>query len=93
MDRALALLEDEFRAAGKADQFDAMADFVSRLPDEGEYAAAGKRLGLNSHAVAVAVSRFRDRYRALVRAEIANTVDGAASFEAEMRYLMDLVSR
>jgi hypothetical protein len=93
MDRALALLEEEFRAAEKADQFDALADFVSRSPDEGEYPAVGERLGLSRHAVAVAVARFRERYRARVRAEIANTVDSPADFEAEMRYLMELVSR
>jgi RNA polymerase sigma-70 factor (ECF subfamily) len=92
MDRALALLEDEFRAAGKADQVDALADFVSRSPDEGEYAKVGERLGMNSHAVAMAVARMRDRYRALVRAEIADTVDSAADFEAELRYLVELVT-
>ncbi len=91
MDRALALLEEEFRVAGKAHQFDALADFVSRLPEEGEYTAVGERLGLSGHAVAVAVSRFRERYRALVRAEIANTVESAADFEAEMHYLMELL--
>ena len=93
MDRALALMEEEFRAAGKADQFDALADFVMRSPDEGEYPAVGERLGLSSHAVAVAVARFRERYRALVRAEIANTVDCPADFEAEMGYLIELVTK
>jgi len=92
MDRALGLLEEEFRAAGKADQFDALAAFASRSPDEGEYAKVGERLGMNSHAVAMAVARMRDRYRALVRAEIADTVDGATDFEAELRYLVELVS-
>jgi hypothetical protein len=47
---------------------------------------------MNSHAVAMAVARMRDRYRALVRAEIADTVDSAADFEAELRYLVELVS-
>ena len=92
MDRALALVEEEFRASGKADQFDALADFVSRSPDEGEYSKVGERLDMNSHAVAMAVARMRDRYRALVRAEIADTVEGAADFEAELRYLVELVS-
>jgi DNA-directed RNA polymerase specialized sigma24 family protein len=92
MDHALTLLEDEFKAPGKADQFDALADFASRSPDEGEYAKVGERLGLNSHAVAMAVARLRDRYRALVRAEIADTVDGATDLEAELRYLVELVS-
>jgi hypothetical protein len=52
----------------------------------------GERLGLNSHAVAMAVARLRDRYRALVRAEIADTVDSAAEVEAELRYLVELVT-
>jgi RNA polymerase sigma-70 factor (ECF subfamily) len=93
MDRALALLEEEFRAAGKADQFDALADFVSRSPNEGEYTKVGKALDMNSHAVAVAVARMRDRYRALVRSEIAHTVQSAAEVEAELRYLVELVSQ
>ena len=93
MDRALVLLEQEHAAAGKAVQFEALADFLSRPPDEGEYATVGERLGLNSHAVAVAVSRLRDRYRALIRVEIADTVDSPAEVDTELHYLIELVSR
>ncbi len=70
---------------------DVFADFVSRLPEEGEYTAVGERLGLSSHAVAVAVGRLRERYGVLIRAEIANTVGRPADVEVEMRYLMELV--
>jgi len=92
MDRALALLEEEHRAAGKGDQFELLAGFLSRPPDDGEYAAVGERLGLNNHAVAVAVGRLRERYRALIRAELANTVESPAEAEAELRYLIQMVT-
>jgi RNA polymerase sigma-70 factor (ECF subfamily) len=93
MDRALALLEEEHRATGKDALFEGLADFLSRPPDEGEYAAVGERLGLNSHAVAVAVGRLRERYRALIRAEIEDTVDSPAEVDAELRYLIELVTQ
>jgi DNA-directed RNA polymerase specialized sigma24 family protein len=92
MDHALELLEQEYRAADKAAQFEGLADFLSRPPNPGEYAAVGEQLGLNNHAVAVAVGRLRERYRALVRAEIADTVDSPAEVDAELRYLIELVS-
>jgi len=93
MDRALVLLEEEHLAAGKAAQFEALAGFLSCLPGEGEYAVVGERLGLNSHAVAVAVARLRERYRDLIRAEIADTVDSPAAVDTELHYLIELVSR
>lgn len=92
MDRALALLEEEHRAVDKSAQFEALADFLSRSPEAGEYAALGGRLGLSSHAIAVAVTRLRERYRALIRAEVRQTVNSAAEVEAEMRYLVELIS-
>jgi len=92
MDRALALLEEEHCAADKSAQFEALAYFLSRSPEPGEYAVVGGRLGLSSHAIAVAVTRLRDRYRALIRAEVRQTVNSAAEVEAEMRYLVELIS-
>jgi RNA polymerase sigma-70 factor (ECF subfamily) len=92
MDRALAELENEHQAPGKAAQFEALVEFLARPPAEGEYAAVGGRLGLNSHAVAVTVARLRERFRVLVRAEIANTVDNPAEVDAELRYLVELVN-
>jgi RNA polymerase sigma-70 factor (ECF subfamily) len=93
MDRALALLEKEHRTTGKAAQFEDLAEFLSRPPTDGDYAAVGQRLGMNNHAVAVAVGRLRERYRALIRAEIAQTVETPAEVDAELHYLMELVTR
>jgi len=42
--------------------------------------------------VTVSVARLRDRYRALVRAEIAHTVDDPTEVDAEWRHLVELVA-
>ncbi len=93
MNRALESLEEECRAADKLAHFEALSEFLSRSADAGEYAAAGERLGLSGRAVTVAVSRLRERYRALIRAEIAQTVQDPSDVDAELRCLIELVSQ
>jgi RNA polymerase sigma-70 factor (ECF subfamily) len=47
---------------------------------------------MNESAVKVAVHRLRKRYRELIRAEIANTLDRSQNVETEMRYLFQVLS-
>jgi len=93
MDRAWGVLEEEWRAAGKGAQFEALAGLLSPPPADGEYAAVGERLGLKPQTVAVTVFRLRKRYVELVRAEVAQTVRSPAEVESELRYLIELASR
>lgn len=55
--------------------------------DDGDYERFATALGMNSGAVAVAVHRLRQRYRDLVRAEIANTVSNPEEMADELRHL------
>ena len=87
LDRALGRLREEFTAAGKLQQFDLLKAFLSDIASEGEYAALAESLGLEPGGVAVAVHRLRQRYREIVRAEIAQTVATEAELRAEMEYL------
>lgn len=87
LDRALIRLKDETAAAGKARQFDHLNPFLSREPAPNEYASVATELGISSGALGVSVHRLRQRYRELVRAEIANTVADLAQVDAEMRDL------
>ena len=87
LDRALALLRDEFAAEGKLAQFDRLKGFLSDVAGEGEYATLAEPLGLEDGGVAVAVHRLRVRYREIVRAEIAQTVADEGELKAEMRHL------
>jgi RNA polymerase sigma-70 factor (ECF subfamily) len=51
------------------------------------YCEVAERLGMSESAVRVAVHRLRLRYRDLVRAEVAETVDDEEAVDEELRYL------
>jgi RNA polymerase sigma-70 factor (ECF subfamily) len=50
-------------------------------------------LGQTEGAVRVAVHRLRQRYRELLRAEIAHTVASADEVDAEMRHLFKVLAQ
>jgi RNA polymerase sigma-70 factor (ECF subfamily) len=50
--------------------------------------AAASELGLTESAMRSAVHRLRERYRALIREEIALTVSGPGEVDEELRYLI-----
>jgi RNA polymerase sigma-70 factor (ECF subfamily) len=58
-----------------------------------DYERAAAQLQMKPDTVAVAVHRLRKRYRELVRAEVAETVESQADLEAEMSYLLAVLSR
>ena len=47
---------------------------------------------MSEGAVKVAVHRLRQRYRDLLRAEIANTVAGPNEVDEELRYLFSVLA-
>ena len=87
LEQAFAKLREESVAAGKAERFDRLKVFLQEGSDPGDYAAIGLELGMTANTVAAAVHRLRDRYRELVRVEIAHTVAGPAEIQEEMRHL------
>jgi RNA polymerase sigma-70 factor (ECF subfamily) len=48
-------------------------------------------LGLSEGAVNVAAHRMRQRYRELLRAEVAQTVATPAEIDVELRYLISVL--
>lgn len=87
MEQALSRLAEEQSAAGKATVFAALRPFMSREPDPGEYARLAARLDLAPGTLAVQVHRLRERFRFLVRAVVADTVNSPVEVESEMRHL------
>ncbi len=86
--RALEIVGGELRDAGKAAHFDALKPWLT-----GESAAlsqtdAALQLGVSEGAVKVAIHRLRQRFRETVKAEIAQTVSGAAEVDDELRHLL-----
>jgi RNA polymerase sigma-70 factor (ECF subfamily) len=91
---AITLLEQvyqrlggEYRAQGKGALFDVLRATLAGASDAAPYAELAKQLGLSEGAVKVAVHRLRQRYRALLRETIADTVSTPEEVEDELRYL------
>ena len=91
LDHALAMLREEFTAAGQARQFNHLRGFLTTEAAQGSYAATAAELGMTTGAMASAVHRLRHRYRELVREEIAHTVASPAEVEDELRWLFAAV--
>ncbi len=90
MDRSLAALAEEHAAAGKAEQFERLKPWlVGAAAAQAEVAA---QFGWSEGALKVAVHRLRKRFRELVRAEVAQTVPAFADVDAELRYLVEVLS-
>jgi RNA polymerase sigma-70 factor (ECF subfamily) len=56
------------------------------------YADMAHKLGITEAAARVAVHRLRQRYRQLIRAEVASTVASPEEVEAEMRHLFQVLT-
>jgi len=85
--RAFSQLHAEAVAAGKERLYAAAAEFVLEPPEPDRYAQIAELLGMRRNTFAVAVYRMRERLRALVRAQLAETVANAAELEDEQRQL------
>ena len=90
--RGLNALAGEFAAAGKAEQFETLKPWLLGEVESLSQAEAARRLGLTEGAAKVAIHRLRKRFRDLVRAEIAQTVDDPAQVQDEPRYLLEVLS-
>jgi RNA polymerase sigma-70 factor (ECF subfamily) len=87
LDRALAALERECGAAGRANDFLQLKPWLTGEAAHGDQAGAARALGLTEGALKVAVHRLRRRFRELVKAEIAHTLNATDKVEDEMQQL------
>ena len=86
LERAMAVLRADFVSKGDGATFDALkATLTGAEPPRDELAA---QLGLSEGALKVAIHRLRQRYREVLRAQIAETVDSPAEVDEEMRHLV-----
>jgi RNA polymerase sigma-70 factor (ECF subfamily) len=92
VDKSLARLREEYRAAGKGSQFEVLHHFQLGGQAFVTYAEAATRLGLSEPAVKTLIHRLRERHRKLVREEIARTVSTAGEIDEELRHLRAALS-
>ena len=90
LDQVLARLGEEYRAAGPAAAglFDRLQKSLTDEPDRLSPSETAREFGMTESAVRQASYRLRQRYRQLLREEIAHTVMAAGDIEDELRHLV-----
>jgi RNA polymerase sigma-70 factor (ECF subfamily) len=84
-------LRDEYRCAGNLRFFDEMKKMLTDEPERPSQAQVASEFDMTENAVKQAFYRFRQRYQALLREEIAHTVAVPTDIEDELRYLIAVV--
>src|SRR6266481_4027270 len=88
LDEVLGQLGNEYRAAGNIQLFDRLQKSLTDEPDRATPADTAREFGMTESAVRQASYRLRQRYRQLLREEIARTVLAAGDVEDELRHLV-----
>lgn len=91
--RGLKRLRGEAGEAGHLDMCQALEPFLARDPLPGQYDELGRKLGVRPLALVLALKRLRQRFRELVREELADTVASADEWVAEQEALLDVLDR
>ncbi len=87
LDQVLRRLRKEYVASGREDLFERLKPTLTEASRGVRYAEIANQLGTSEGAVKVAVHRLRQRYRELLRAEIADTVASTEEVDDELRNL------
>ena len=88
LDQILTRLEDEYRLAGNGMLFERLKALLTDEPGRPTEAQIAAELGMTENAVKQAFHRLRERYRRLLREEIAHTVMAPGDIEDELRHLI-----
>jgi RNA polymerase sigma factor (sigma-70 family) len=87
LDQVLKRLEEEYETSGKQALFEQLQACLTGDRNSLPYAQIATRLGMAEGAVKVAVHRLRQRYRGVLRDEIAKTVADPADIDDEIQQL------
>jgi RNA polymerase sigma factor (sigma-70 family) len=87
LETAFQRLQVEFEQAGQRSRFEHLKAFLAKHHTKEDYEAAAKRLNLTPKSVQGTVFRLRQRYRQLVRMEVAETVVLTDDIEQELKQL------
>ena len=91
LDAVLARLEEEHRREGKLHWMETMRSALATDRGAIDYKAVAHKLDMTETSARVAVHRLRQRYRQLIRAEVACTVTSPLEVETEMRHLFQVL--
>jgi RNA polymerase sigma factor (sigma-70 family) len=86
-DLTLERLENEFKAAGKPAEFEALKECLMAARGGIDYAAIAARIDTSEGAARVAVHRLRKRFREIYREEVSQTLAENEDAETELNHL------
>ncbi len=92
LNRVYEALREEFEKGGKGVQFEALKFCLTGDRSKVPYAELADRLGMSENAVKITVHRMRQRYRELLREEVAHTVSEPGEVEDELHRLFRALS-
>jgi len=93
LEQVIGRLESEYLAAGNAALFDRLKEFLVGERGRPTQAEIATELGMTENAVKQAFHRLRQRYRVLLREEIAHTVAQPGDVEDELHHLVSVLRR
>ena len=88
LDRVFARLREESQESANAPLVEKLNTLLSEEPDRPSQAEIAREFGMTENAVKQAFHRLRQRYRQLLREEVAHTVATPAEIEDELRHLI-----
>ena len=92
IEQVLNTLRREYTAANKARLFEELKGYIWGDHSTASYAEIAGHLNLSEGTVKVAVHRLRQRFRELLRTEVAHTVARPEDVDDELRYLISVAS-
>jgi RNA polymerase sigma-70 factor (ECF subfamily) len=91
LDQAKERLKKEYLTAGKSQMYARLQAFDVGGGDNPAYADVAVDIGLSESGLRTAIFRMRQRYRELVREEVAQTVRSQQEVDEEIRHLIVVV--
>jgi RNA polymerase sigma factor (sigma-70 family) len=87
VEHALRQLAEECESHGRRRVFDVLSNYLAAERQDVSYSSLSKTLGVPETSVKRLVHQLRQRYRSLLRAEVAETVERPDDVEDELLYL------
>ena len=88
LEQVRARLREEYAAEGRSDRFEIVEQFLPGEESGLSYVEAARQLGMAEGTLKSDVHRFKQRYRQVLRAEIAHTVARPEDVDEELRHLL-----
>ena len=88
LERVFARLREESQRSANGPLLERLNTLLSDEPDRPSQAEIAREFGMTENAVKQAFHRLRQRYRQLLREEVAHTVATPAEIEDELRHLI-----